>query len=618
MQTQPVSLRVAALLVAAPLMFATSGVQAEKPEKQRPECAHTTAQIDALPSGALQLRLVYPEDAVAGAAARFNDLSELTIIARPDGMAEPLKAETLAKLAGLKSLKSVTFVGYTLGPDHMAALAGFAALETLTFQNCLLPNKDSAGAVKPSLASLKACTKLHTLVFDRSAFAVNESTHDDIVSLLALRRLEIRDQDIGRPQVLAILRCATLETLAFRPSPSFGTLEPADFAALGTLQALKSLDLHLPEGTSELHKTIGEAIGKLKTLQSLRLIYQDLHAGLLESLHALPALRSLAVSGNMGGVSFGALKNLERLEIDGTALRNYRPIETYTGAQIAWLKDLKKLKVLSLRGGAALAEVPGYLTGVKSLRELTMVAQGSAGDLSGLSKLTSLESLNLTVDAATTEAGLAGVISANSKLKGLQVQAPSFGEPVARSIAGLKALTNLILVASTIGDAAPAASAFDGTAKLQRLELRGFSGLKAESLTKLTQTTQLRELALHDCEGVLNAPALNAIAPCKTLVSLTIVTSNSESFGAEESLAALTGLEQLHLACTLSDAVVKSIGSLKSLRYLDLAQCRGVSEAALKHLQGLDALQFFFFPGELYGSGGIDRLQDAVPFSWSN
>lgn len=62
---------------------------------------------------------------------------------------------------------------------------------------------------------------------------------------------------------------------------------------------------------------------------------------------------------------------------------------------------------------------------------------------------------------------------------------------------------------------------------------------------------------------------------------------------------------------SIRDEAVKALAALPSLQYLDLSQCKHVSDAAADALHGLSSLREIFLGSTAVSAGGLERLQAA-------
>jgi Leucine-rich repeat (LRR) protein/thiol-disulfide isomerase/thioredoxin len=452
--------------------------------------------------------------------------------------------------------------------------------------------------------------------------------HDD------LRSLRVRDADIRGDALAPIAHLTGLEEIDLLNCPigDEGTqflagmtrlrclgisgcrVGDEGLARLAALAGLERLDLS--------NGWITEAglaqVGRMKSLKSLSLYRCDIGDGGLAQLKRLTTLESLRLADclhitDAGLAHLNGLSRLKSLDLESTPI---------TDAGLAHLAGLKSLEDLNLPDTKITDRGLGHLRRLRSLRRLSLPLGMSDVGLAYVGEIKSLQFL-------TVRAGWVNDRGITS-LSGLdRLQELNFGsgysgahvtDAAAAHLAKLPALKKLWLQNTEIGD-----YGLEAVASCRSLEwlCLNTNRVTSEGLRNLSSFPALTYLSLSGIRG--SADGLRHLRSQKSLVHLNIdgrgwldVDAVSKR-GADEGLdhfSELSRLESLTLNTPLSDAGMRQLAGMTSLRWLQiddknnmltddgLACVAGmkklthlrvsgwITDGGLKHLEGLRALYF--------------------------
>ena len=412
-------------------------------------------------------------------------------------------------------------------------------------------------------------------------------------------------------------------------------------AAISGLNELEDLDL------SECGEIGDKVLIYLRNLPKLRRLSPPsrlTEAALHTLVSSLPELENVDLSSRnqMGDKVLVYLKNLpklRRVSLENMGLRdalltNIKPLTRLeeldlrangliTDAGVAELRGLDSLRVLKLdKVGAAGVATLGEFPHLEQFIVSTYVVAGREGDLSGLRGMKSLtigkiagdqaekvrlpdaleylkvnhrtgvkldfklcrrlDRIELNGDSAARDLKW---LSRVPDLKELTYVGPSVNQDVA-TIAGLISLRALTLdgrCPTVFGD--DGMKALGGLRHLESLKI-GTSSVTDAGMDALRNLTNLRQLDLATGDGV-TAVGLANIWELKKLRSLRLGISDQLQCSVDDVLAhvsALSELEELSIAGTLTDKGLKQLVGLKKLRRLDLTQNVGYTDDGLASL----------------------------------
>lgn len=439
--------------------------------------------------------------------------------------------------------------------------------------------------------------------------------------LTGLKALSVEPTQVT-PRGLSLLKgLRALRHLSIRCPPSQASLPPtpqfdeaclAQLAKLSTLESLCLADADISD------QGVGY-LAELSNLSELELWSPRLDGPGLAQLQRLPSLRSLRLAGS--GLTENCLPPLAGLR----ALRklNIGDLEI-TDAGVAHLSTLTRLEELSVVGGGLTARGISMLKPLQALKELE-VNQGGKPALLGdaaagpLQALKSLERLSL-YNCGFTDTGL-GQLAALSHLRSLRLPNGRSGGPAMEEAcytdAGLEALSRLAGLETLVIDS-PAVTdeGLSHLGKLRRLKELHVSAPRVGNagLAALASLGALESLTLHTPEVTLSG--LNRLHALSRLRWLDATPIRQDNQGLD--LSQLTRLEELRIGLTqvgeggvlrtdrFRDEDMAGLASLTRLRWL--RGIRGVSDAGMKHLANLTAMEGLDIGGSEVTDAGLAHL----------
>ena len=265
--------------------------------------------------------------------------------------------------------------------------------------------------------------------------------------------------------------------------------EITDLSPLENLTNLRSLQMHgsqYGEICGEIDPSFLSGLTNLEELRITGLYYPED----LEALNGLTKLRSLFLQGEFGiapAPDFSAMTELEELHIeDDTAW--YDGVDSNWKESISDLTGLAKLKTLYYRGGN-LEDLTG-LADLTALEELDIcVARGA--DLSPLARLPKLQTLNLAWNHNNVDVLAPFDMGPLAGLTQLQSLSVSF---ISGDLSFLSSLTELrTLNLDGVGSAAnPSLAPLSGLNKLENLSIHGFVPEEGLDLSPLAGMTSIQ------------------------------------------------------------------------------------------------------------------------------
>ncbi len=369
--------------------------------------------------------------------------------------------------------------------------------------------------------------------------------------------------------------------LYVEPSNSVLRLSPGNrelFKGLAELDFIIRLDLQgLPVEDADL-----KHLEKCQQLQELYLRYANISDNGLSSLGKLKNLTKLCLADvTLKDKGLAQLKGCTKLEFLDLSQATIQQDETLAGlSELSNLKTLYfdtvygdfteqgfndtigkcvQLEDLDLSGGTASAATLNRLSGLKSLRRLTLI-------------------------------GMKGVVD---------------GEALSK----FRELTNLDLGATKISD--KKLKFFEKLTKLESLDM-GFNELITdESLSDLVRCKKLRVLHLYTTN--IGDKGLAAIGTLKKLESLSIQQTKVTDTGMQH-VGGLLQLKSLETSGNpqLTGKALKHLTNLENLEYLGLSYTN-VDDAGLIHLHGLQNLNQIDLRQTLVSQEGAKALKEKLP-----
>ncbi|KAM0866957.1 hypothetical protein ACQ4PT_042312 [Festuca glaucescens] len=372
-------------------------------------------------------------------------------------------------------------------------------------------------------------------------------------------------------------------------------------AAFSSAKSLRVLDL----SECIIHK-LPDSIGVLKQLRYLnaprvqdavipndiiklsKLLYLNLHGSskilaLPESIGKIEGLAYLDLSGCSEIAklpeSFGRLKELVHLDLSNCSC---------IGGISEFLGSLTKLKYLNLSHCKKIGEMPEALGALSELEYLNLSFSSyleSCQEAEVLGTLNKLEYLNLSSEKCDLRK-LPEALGTFIQLKYLNLSGCIEMSELPRSFRSLKNLVHLDL--SYCYGIACLDEALAGLSNLQHLNLLGTSiMLLPENVTELSNLSNLEHLDLSD-----------------NLMS-----------SIPESICNLRKLHTLNLAeCSDLEKIPDSIGTMDSLKFLDISGCWGIIEAPQVGSSAISLPHFVVQPGDDgHSSSNLVLLQDMDP-----
>ncbi|KAM0860302.1 hypothetical protein ACQ4PT_046626 [Festuca glaucescens] len=400
-----------------------------------------------------------------------------------------------------------------------------------------------------------------------------ELHHAAFSSAKSLRVLDLSECIIHKlPDSIGVLR-----QLRYLNAPRVqDALIPND---ISTLSKLMYLNLH---GSSKI-LALPESIGKIEGLAYLDLSGCSEIAKLLES--------------------FGRLKELVHLDLSNCSC---------IGGISEFLGSLTKLKYLNLSHCQKIGEMPEALGALSKLEYLNLSFSSyleSCQEAEVLGTLNKLEYLNLSSLGKCRLRKLPEALGTFIQLKYLSLSGCERMSELPRSFPSLKNLVHLDLSYCRSIDCLD--EALDGLSNLQHLNLQGTcTKLLPQNVTKLRYLNVSR-LVTRD-EGTLDS-LINYI--CSNLSNLEhLDLSNNRMSSIPESICNLRKLHTLNLArCRSLEKIPSSIGTMDSLKFLDINGCWGISKAPQLGSSAIWLPHFGVQPGDGHSSSNLVLLQHIDP-----
>jgi serine/threonine protein kinase/Leucine-rich repeat (LRR) protein len=463
-----------------------------------------------------------------------------------------LTAEGVRRLATLKTLRSISLHGHSIGDGGLEPLAALPDLESLSLQQVQLTD---AGIPK-----LAKCRNLRMLCVGRDR--VTDAGCEAIAQLSQLESVGIGPAEVTSAGIEHLLRLPRLNSL-FLVSLSItdadleriGTKKeltaisftsvPVTDTGLKSFESLENLTNLTLEGTSV---TIEGAAALQKALPDCRIRWNETSRPMQEgTIDRRTAAWVVARGGEIVMSDTGTgeelrIKSPTELPVNAggrkirsVSLRNER-LRSYDD-DLRRFAQLPELQGLSLfRAGPFSATGMFHLAGLKNLKSLDLDSPIGDHGLDQLKGLTNLEELTL-VGANITDAGLAR-LAGMKKLKTLQLGNNDITDEGAQFIAALPRLQNLDLQSTGISDRGldqilllpeltqlslartritdVGVDALSAKTQLERLSLEGLP-VSDDALAFLEALKKLRWLSLGDtdvtAEGV--ARLQRALPECK-------------------------------------------------------------------------------------------------------
>jgi Leucine Rich repeat len=314
-----------------------------------------------------------------------------------------------AHLSGLKRLRKVRLLGSKVTDEGIAQLA---VLPGLTDLNVDLTDISDAGLKKicdstglevlniginknitdEGLAHLKKLTRLRDL-----AISCEKMTDGGIEHLRRLSTLEVlelgtaglTDRGVARLGELKHLRALTLESTIVSPKMA---ITDEGMACLLSFPALREVELR---GRPYTDRAL-EIVARMDKLEAFGVSYSPAtNAGIAHVTKAHPELRKLKIgeNRNITGASLKSVANCHNLET-----LNLWIMREVTAADLASLRDLKKLRVLDLDVREPKVTDAGlaHLADLTDLEELNLFSQNVTDEgLQHLKKLSALRKLDI-------------------------------------------------------------------------------------------------------------------------------------------------------------------------------------------------------------------------------
>ncbi|KAK1698404.1 hypothetical protein QYE76_015101 [Lolium multiflorum] len=396
-------------------------------------------------------------------------------------------------------------------------------------------------------------------------------------------------------------------------------------AAFSFAKSLRVLDL----SECIIHK-LPDSIGVLKQLRYLnaprvqdalipndistlsKLMYLNLHGSskilaLPESIGKIEGLAYLDLSGCSEIAklpeSFGRLKELVHLDLSNCSC---------IGGVSEFLGSLTKLKYLNLSHCKKIGEMPEALGALSELEYLNLSFSSyleSCQEVEVLGTLNKLEYLNLSSEKCDLRK-LPEALGRFIQLKYLNLSGCQSMSELPRSFRSLKNLVHLDLSGCRRIDCLDEALA--GLSNLQHLNLQGTrTKLLPQNVTKLMYLN-VSSLIIWG-EGTMDS-LINYI--CSNLSNLEHLdlSYNYCMSSIPESICNLRKLHTLNLtACIYLQHLPGSIGTMDSLKFVDINYCRNISKAPQVGNSAISLPHFGVQPGDGHSSSNLVLLQHMDP-----
>lgn len=242
------------------------------------------------------------------------------------------------------------------------------------------------------------------------------------------------------------------------------------------------------------------------------------------------------------------------------------------------------------------------LASLQGLRVLTLDHTTRDEEVKHLSKLRTLQILDMSGLTAFAGSTLASALKGMSNIKDLELggnrnQTVESLAVIATSAPSLQALK----MSQTRCDDSVLES-LSALSSLRRLDAFGCQGVSDAGMLHLTCLSSLRELYIGECS--VSRAGLRALSALSRLKVLNIAGSTSMNNEALEEVGKVTSLQSLSLAdSTFTDAGIKHLSTLTRLTDLNLAHCTEITNAGIGMLTSLSSLA-------VIGLGGCLQLTD--------
>jgi hypothetical protein len=396
-------------------------------------------------------------------------------------------------------------------------------------------------------------------------------------------------------QKLSVLR--NLKQLRIRLAMPSDGLE-----TIATLKELVALELSFDE---EIGVTSMSQLAKLPNLRKLSLCEAGLTNTAMEDVKTFKALEILNLSGNgkvtdAGLVKLEGLTSLRELDLVGTAV---------TGVGIAGLKRVPTLERLCIGRNEPAEAAPLGRLDLSAWTSLTSVSLGDG--LAKEAREVRLPEHLRFLSLSTRAAEAMGYERLPRQIESIRVRMNAYGaidlkwlgffsrlaelELVERADAALKSTGSLESLRALRLEAATEPITDDGAKRvsqwqhLERLEIATAAKLTRVGLNAIGRMTELRRLELTGI-GDVSPEAMAFLGQLKRLesVSLSEFRSGTQAAQADLWLVHLQRHDQLRelvlKGAVVTDEGLQKLSELKSLRRLDLSNCRGFTDRGLGSL----------------------------------
>ncbi|KAM0860299.1 hypothetical protein ACQ4PT_046625 [Festuca glaucescens] len=380
--------------------------------------------------------------------------------------------------------------------------------------------------------------------------------------------------ELSKIRALRFMKCGkiTVHDAAFSSANSMRVLDLSECIihklpdSIGALKQLRYLN-----APGVQHTTIPDSITKLS-----KLIYLDIHGSptiveLPESIGDIEGLMYLNLSGCSGLAklpeSFRRLQTLVHLDLSNCS---------YVGGISVLLGNLTKLQYLNLSHCQRIGNMPVAL-GILSKLEYLNLSFSSClercQEAEVLGTLNKLEYLNLSSDKYHGLLKLPEALGTFIQLKYLNLSGCNRMSELPRSFQSLKNLVHLDLSDCSMIDYLY--EALVGLSNLQHLNLQGTTiMLLPEDMTKLRYLNVSR-LITYTLDSLINYICSNL----SNLEHLDL-SHNHGIFSIPESICNMRKLHTLNLSkCIFLENIPGSIGTIDSLKFLDINGCYNISKA---------------------------------------
>ncbi|HUW18604.1 MAG TPA: hypothetical protein VMW16_04815 [Sedimentisphaerales bacterium] len=392
----------------------------------------------------------------------------------------------------------------------------------------------------------------------------------------------------------------SLETLCF-----CGAVTEARLAHIGRLTWLTQLSMAQSNQC--------DGLEHLKNLKSLRcLVVAVDNPALYNRLAHITGLSELeelslwySQMPDEGLVHLSALKKLKKLYLSrATAV---------TDAGVVHLKDLKSLELLDLPTHAVTDATLEYLVKLDLLKSLHIGNRVTDKGLALIAEMKSLRSLNIDGSEVSPE-GMASVGKIKS-LTELDVGGRHITDAHIAKLAECDGFKSLALHDCPVTDAGLA-----HIAKLKSLEKLTIWNMQVsgDGLAFLKELPALEWLELSGVNlgptGIAHLKGATSLGTAKLRGVIMDVNDNDLAY-----VAGLTSLRYLYILIdkgsrsSVTDRGLANLSKLKALESLWLNHCEGITDAGLKHLEGLASLTDLNLEDSRITLAGVARLKKKIP-----